>query len=352
MKKLIVLVLFVLAIIPIFASKFIKVETADDFGDPTGEYYICFDSDLSGTYKTSSVSNGKLKWNVIIEPTDGLMAFIIKEDGKNKDITTGGYSGCYNSHKVSFKNEKNEVYTQYCGVDRSSDYVLNLLSVYDGSGLFYEIWDCRRYLISNKKVKIAITSKYGSYSLGTVDFSDLEDLCYGNSDYSETASYSIGMTGPAGGYIFYDCDADNGSGNADGLISSECGWRYLEAAPEDLSEKYIWGDDGSYNTETGIGKGKSNTKKLINSSKSFPAAKVCVEYTYGGYSDWFLPSRDELDLMYENLARNEIGSLTNVSYWSSSEYDSHYAWEQVFYDGSQNRYSRDSNLYVRPIRAF
>ena len=41
-------------------------------------------------------------------------------------------------------------------------------------------------------------------------------------------NYYVGRTGPAGGYIFYDCDADNSSGNADGLVSSECGWRFLE----------------------------------------------------------------------------------------------------------------------------
>ena len=418
MKRIIVLVLLVLSIIPIFASKLVKVDFVDDFGDPTGKYYLCFDSDLSGTYKTSSVSNGKLKWNVIIEPTEGAMAFIIKEDGKSKDITTGGYSGCYNSHKVSFKNEKGEVYTQYCGVDRSFDYVSNLLGVYDGSGAFYEIWDCRTYLISNKKVKISIKSKYGTYSLGAVDFSDLEELCYDKSDYQEAVSlfeagkyyqawkefeeyrlnnpkgfeyfkayepfykccekigkYAIGMTGPAGGYIFYDCDADNDSGNADGLISSECGWRYLEAAPEDLSTTYPFGyyrPDGKTNTRVGtverIGRGKSNTEALVSSmgdeayiSASYDttgsyAALECYNYSIESegkiYDDWFLPSKEELNLMYMNLCKKGLENFQSSLYWSSSEYSSGSAWRQSFNNGGQSNNNRDYDDYVRPIRAF
>ena len=46
----------------------------------------------------------------------------------------------------------------------------------------------------------------------------------------------MGSRGAAGGIVFYDCDLDNEEGNADGLISSECGWRFLEAAPQDIGE--------------------------------------------------------------------------------------------------------------------
>jgi hypothetical protein len=163
--------------------------------------------------------------------------------------------------------------------------------------------------------------------------------------------------GPAGGYVFYDCDADNDSGNADGLISTECGWRYLEASPSDLSGRYSWGETGSFGTEIDLGKGKSNTYKLVefaseNSSFSFPAAKACYDYTYGGYSDWFLPSKDELNLMYENLKKDGLGVFTNEYYWSSSELYSYYAWYQYFSDGGQGDYKRSSYRFVRPIRAF
>jgi hypothetical protein len=48
------------------------------------------------------------------------------------------------------------------------------------------------------------------------------------------STYTVGGTGQAGGIIIYDCDADNDSGNSDGLTSSSTGWRYLEAAPGNI----------------------------------------------------------------------------------------------------------------------
>ena len=193
--------------------------------------------------------------------------------------------------------------------------------------------------------------------------------------------------------VFYDCDADNDSGNADGLISTECGWRYLEAAPADLRlvngvptvgfissgecgfrfGYYRTTDDGShlyvngtktYNaadcTGTAIGTGKTNTQLLVDamgaeaySSRSgsgktaYYAAKLCddLTYTYKGvtYSDWFLPSKDELNLMYTQLKANGMGFFSNAYYWSSSE-SSNYAsdaWAQAFYNGDQTPVWRD-----------
>ena len=188
--------------------------------------------------------------------------------------------------------------------------------------------------------------------------------------------YSLGGLGPAGGYIFYDCDADNDSGNGDGLISSECGWRYLEAAQEDLIENYAFGhyqlSDESFDlvgTKTEVGTGKSNTDVLVkamgsetcislffgNVRKGKYAAVACVDYsiTIGGvvYDDWFLPSKDELNLIYENLKLQSIGTFGN-SYWSSSEYSSNDAWYQNFNSGNQYSSNRSNSRYVRPIRAF
>lgn len=190
--------------------------------------------------------------------------------------------------------------------------------------------------------------------------------------------------GPAGGYVFYDCDADNDSGNADGLKSSECGWRYLEAASSDLSNSYIFGycrtrDDGlnkELGTETAIGTGRINTEALVEAmgetaykyhrgaKKDVYAAKACADYsiTVDGivYDDWFLPSKDELNLMYVNLKENNIGVFFtkkySAGYLSSSESSSYLdVWSQSFYDGYQDvfGYRDDTCEYkVRPIRAF
>ncbi len=147
--------------------------------------------------------------------------------------------------------------------------------------------------------------------------------------------YYVRGRGPAGGYIFYDCDADNESGNADGLISSICGWRYLEAAPGDLKGKYIFGyyavsgTSAKVGTYTEVGKGLENTyaieKVMVEANN---AALNCKTYSITSidgikYDDWFLPSIDELKLMYNNLFKNDLGSFPTGSsgntYLSSSE---------------------------------
>ena len=232
--------------------------------------------------------------------------------------------------------------------------------------------------------------------------------------------YKVGDIGPAGGYIFYDCDADNTDSDPDGednLKSDECGWRYLEAAPADL--RVVNGvptvdvntpgyEDGEYriyfglyaknlkeldnmkdyeegfmyvngNTEynnknctgTVIGTGKKNTQLLVKAmgnnavilgfktTKEY-AAKLCddLECRYKGkiYSDWFLPSRDELNLMYINLKSDGLGDFEDSPYWSSSEYNAYVrsAWDQRFQDGGQVGYYgyRERYFHVRPIRAF
>ena len=220
--------------------------------------------------------------------------------------------------------------------------------------------------------------------------------------------YSIGDIGPAGGYIFYDCDADNNTGNADGLISTEVGWRYLEAAPADLrivdgvptvdstvsgylqasnacyfghyrnsdsgSNLYVNGTE-SYNvadcTGTAIGTGKTNTRLLVDAmgsetylSESHPAktsnyaSRHCdiLTYTVNGvtYDDWFLPSKDELNQMYVNLKKNGLGGFADNYYWSSSEsnHSTSSVWIQSFTNGYQGNNKRHLYLNVRPVRAF
>lgn len=202
--------------------------------------------------------------------------------------------------------------------------------------------------------------------------------------YTLTSSekYKIGVKGPAGGYIFYDCDADNDSGNADNLISAECGWRYLEAAPTDLDEKYVFGyyrdssdmdDNATVGTKKGIGAGKTNTEALVSAMgacayvdysgtvKGTYAAKACADYSIkvNGivYDDWFLPSEYELNLMYVNLASRSLGSFadggyTFCMYWSSSENDYIYACYMSFSNGGQAIIGRNGEYRVRPIRAF
>lgn len=184
-------------------------------------------------------------------------------------------------------------------------------------------------------------------------------------DELTTTVYSIGDTGPAGGLVFYD----------KGFYSN--GWRYLEAALSDIM------DDGSgscyfgfgyYRPESvnlivgtawSIGSGRYNTERLVKymdiEGKAYSgssgedvkeyAARKCSDYSYGGYDDWFLPSKDELNLMYRNLHKQGLGSLAS-GYWSSSEDNVYTAWERFFFNGSQSSSNRDCVSCVRPVRAF
>jgi hypothetical protein len=167
--------------------------------------------------------------------------------------------------------------------------------------------------------------------------------------------YAIGDTGPAGGWIFYD----------KGSYSD--GWRYLEAAPSDQSSDGIQWYNGS-NIETGatgteVGTGKTNTTLIVNAQGDGSyAAKLCddLSITNNGvsYDDWFLPSIDELNLIYQNLYVSGISDFVYNYYWSSSETVSEdgpqYASILLFYgtDGTIGWTSKSAPLPVRAARAF
>jgi hypothetical protein len=69
-----------------------------------------------------------------------------------------------------------------------------------------------------------------------------------------------------------------------------------------------------------------------------------------GYNDWFLPSKDELYLMYQRL--EDIGVFAINIYWSSSEQGAPFAWYKFFDDNNQSYSSKTWGYYVRAIRAF
>jgi TolB-like protein len=157
--------------------------------------------------------------------------------------------------------------------------------------------------------------------------------------------YRIGDTGPAGGMIFFD----------KGLY--EAGWRYLEAAPHDLGPAQ-WGAYGIdvFGTSKDIGSGKRNTQILIDKFKDWgetgKAAQLCTAFMLNGYQDWFLPSKEELNLLADNLKDRGLGGFTDEWYWSSTQDTEDRAWDQRFYDGYPYSTNRKNAAWVRPIRAF
>jgi len=186
----------------------------------------------------------------------------------------------------------------------------------------------------------------GSFGV-TVKVSDgeLSDTQSYTITVEETGTYTLRDIGPAGGYIFYD----------KGSYSD--GWRYLEAAPVSTEWTYKkWGTYGTFigGTETGIGTGQSNTTKIIDTqgTGSTYAAQLCDALVYGGYGDWFLPSLDELNLMYTNLKCFGVGVFDSVHHWSSSEANENSAWIQNFGTGYQGDRTKYDGYWVRAARAF
>ncbi len=135
----------------------------------------------------------------------------------------------------------------------------------------------------------------------------------------------------------------------------ETGKHGLIAAPFDQGEAVIWGNFKypveSY--ETQLGDGKSNTKKIVSFSNDFDfAAYICYKLSLNGYKDWYLPSKDEVDLMYHNLKAAGIGKFTNELYWTSSETDFGNAWVFNFNTGFETEQGITKKARVRAIRNF
>jgi hypothetical protein len=140
----------------------------------------------------------------------------------------------------------------------------------------------------------------------------------------------------------------------------------------DLSTSQTWSNVGS--TEIGLTAqsdwdGLSNSNAIVGQSEhSTSAAKLCLDYSnvdYGTgiYSDWYLPSRSELNHLFNNIyqVQKAIDSDGNIAtttivkayYWTSSESGSSNAWSFGFHSGGMaSGYGKDAELNVRAVRSF
>jgi hypothetical protein len=149
-------------------------------------------------------------------------------------------------------------------------------------------------------------------------------------------------------YIFAPGDPGYIAGETHGLI----------AAPSDQSTGIQWYNGSSITTgATGmaLGTGMANTNAIVTAQGAGSyAAKLCADLVLNGYSDWYLPSRDELNKLYIN--RSSIGGFnttTSGNYWSSSETAAIYAWNVHFSSGFNDVGGGKSFAgYVRAVRAF
>ena len=165
---------------------------------------------------------------------------------------------------------------------------------------------------------------------------------YGN-EISFT-TLSVGQSGPGGGIVFYDKGNNND------------GWQFLECSPTDESIGIEWGCNNLNisGIQLSVGSGETNTSLIVAGCNQINfAAKLCDNLTLNSQNDWFLPSVNELNLMYKNLHLNGQGNFNNmtVEYWSSSETSSNGAW-RFFGPGLASNSGKLSLHYVRAVRAF
>jgi hypothetical protein len=189
---------------------------------------------------------------------------------------------------------------------------------------------------------------------------------------TNTGPCAVGDIGPGGGVVFYDAGVRKAWG------------QYMEAAPVEMEGVGLpWKRLNAVDRRTpvyrdskglparikrvrskAIGMGQINTTAIVKAyGRGRYAARYADAMVLNGYDDWFLPSKDELNVMYSILstAYPRIGSYARSFYWSSSEYDFNNAWTVNFKDGQQ--FDREKwllhdalngvkALRVRPVRAF
>jgi hypothetical protein len=219
---------------------------------------------------------------------------------------------------------------------------------------------------------------YGTDQIGAIVY--IDDVSTGSS-VTETAS--INSTG----YYYYDASNNVWRAMAKEPITysigdfaqggivfwvDEAGQHGLVCAKEDQSTGIRWYAGTFGNTQAkgdGPYAGESNTSIIIAAQVAVGddggtyAARICneLQITEGGktYGDWYLPSKVELNLMYQNKATinatsglNEGTSFANAYYWSSTEVNINFAWFQFFVDGEQIFYEKNVTYSVRAVRAF
>jgi len=130
------------------------------------------------------------------------------------------------------------------------------------------------------------------------------------------------------------------------------------AASEDLEEAASWSRKDTLNNATSIqiGAGVFNTMHIYkkqgdpgNEADDY-AAIECLELVENGYSDWYLPSKNELNEMY--LHKDIIGNFMPFAYWSSTEINTTKAWLQNFSNGVQVQQLKTAGYAIRAVRYF
>jgi len=364
MKKALPFLLILLLALPAFAVTFSELN-----GN------AAMDGVLGGTFTDPSGASFPLTWTVELTQY-GDLTFILKENGT--DARLSGLQSLTSTYQVDISTIYGYL-PMYTARVTGNDRIYNAVR--------FTMADEFEYLPDLGDLTIVITGNGYTYTLDPVNLAPAWEVLYPAPEGSV-------------GFVFYD----------KGEYTD--GWRYLEAAPADLKlvngvptvdesapgydgaeDEFIFGyyrsgadgknlfvngTDMYYYvdcTDKEVGSGMKNTQLLVQAmgkaayekpsgDKTSPyyAAKMCDELVYTDSTgkvidDWFLPSREELDLIYTALYKKRRGDFPDTyynDYWSSTEYVMfpNTAWYQYFSDGDTYDGSRDYYFRVRPVRAF
>jgi len=139
---------------------------------------------------------------------------------------------------------------------------------------------------------------------------------------------------------------------------------YTTAADASSGTPWNNGNSSGYVTtsQTSAVTGEANTANLITidsnsgvgGTQPHQAAQLCADSTANGHSDWYLPAKNELNVLYTSKTAiggfNVSGSFPAGYYWSSSEYSNFFAWNQRFSDGNQFNSTKNGGSSVRCVR--
>ncbi len=158
-------------------------------------------------------------------------------------------------------------------------------------------------------------------------------------DSPDNIVYKIGDTYQGGKICYLDVTGKHG----------------LIASASDLTNMISWWNGGFVETNSkSDADGSTNTNAIIaaQGNAGSYAAKLCRDYRGGGFNDWFLPAKDQLNMMY--LQKTTLGGFADEIYWSSTEYEPGLAWVQYFMTGEQwtDNTSDGAIVCVRAMRAF
>ena len=232
--------------------------------------------------------------------------------------------------------------------DKVTVYLNGLLTV--DNLTFENYWDRSIPIFEKEQIELQAHGTLAYYrniyvrEIPTEEMAAMGDAANSKNEMEPVQTLKIGMDYKGGkiAYLLTPSDPGYDANVQHGII----------AAVSDLPGEVAWGcNDKFLAGRSSIGTGSQNTIDIASGcSVAGNAATLCSNLIQGGYDDWYLPSKDELNKLF--LQMKVIGGFREVCYWSSTETGKYTACTQIFDNGFQTANDKSTTFSVRPIRSF